>query len=197
MAVFHYQGHGSYRITTDKGIVIYVDPFAGKGNEVPGDILLVTHEHSDHNQVNLVNLKDGGVLIRERDVLRNGKYLTLEYFGVKITGTPAMNENHDPKICVGYVLEFDNKKIYCAGDTSTTEFMKNILPKYKLDLAVLPCDGVFNMGPEEATKCAEMIKAKISVPVHTKPGFLYGDEIAARFTPSSKALVHPGEEIEF
>ena len=31
MAKLLYQGHGSYRITTGEGKVIYVDPFAGEG----------------------------------------------------------------------------------------------------------------------------------------------------------------------
>ena len=26
-----YQGHGSYRIVSDEGVVIYVDPYAGEG----------------------------------------------------------------------------------------------------------------------------------------------------------------------
>ena len=51
MAKMLYQGHGSYRFTLDDGAVVYVDPFAGTGYDVPADLILVTHEHFDHNQV--------------------------------------------------------------------------------------------------------------------------------------------------
>ena len=48
MAKLLYQGHGSYRITADDGRVLYVDPYAGEGYDKPADIVLITHEHSDH-----------------------------------------------------------------------------------------------------------------------------------------------------
>ena len=35
-----YQGHGSLRITTGEGRVIYIDPYAGEGYDVPGRIIL-------------------------------------------------------------------------------------------------------------------------------------------------------------
>ena len=44
-----YQGHGSYRLTADDGRTIYVDPYAGGGYDLPADIILITHQHSDHN----------------------------------------------------------------------------------------------------------------------------------------------------
>lgn len=53
MAKLLFQGHGSYRITTNDGVVIYVDPFLGSGYDKEADIILVTHEHNDHNHVEL------------------------------------------------------------------------------------------------------------------------------------------------
>lgn len=42
MAKLLYQGHGSLRLITDSGKVIYIDPFAGEGYDVPADLILVT-----------------------------------------------------------------------------------------------------------------------------------------------------------
>ena len=49
MATLFYQGHGSFRLETAQGKVIYVDPFAGEGYDKPADLILVTHDHYDHN----------------------------------------------------------------------------------------------------------------------------------------------------
>ena len=40
-----YQGHGSLRIVAAKGKVIYIDPYAGKGYDLPADLILVSHGH--------------------------------------------------------------------------------------------------------------------------------------------------------
>ena len=44
MAKLLYQGHGSLRIVTDEEIVIYIDPYAGEGYDLPADLILVTHQ---------------------------------------------------------------------------------------------------------------------------------------------------------
>jgi L-ascorbate metabolism protein UlaG (beta-lactamase superfamily) len=38
MSEFLFQGHSSFRITTNRSTVIYVDPFAGEGYEQPADL---------------------------------------------------------------------------------------------------------------------------------------------------------------
>lgn len=74
------------------------------------------------------------------------------------------NSLHDVRECAGYVLTFTNgKPIYVTGDTSTTEQMP-LLAEKEIDYAFFCCDGVFNMGLEEAAQCAEMVKAKHNIP---------------------------------
>ena len=59
MAKLLYQGHGSLRAVTDGGVVLYVDPFAGEGYDLPADVILVSHQHGDHNQLQLPAKKPG------------------------------------------------------------------------------------------------------------------------------------------
>ncbi len=191
-----YQGHGSYRITSDEGIVIYVDPDAGKGYDTPADIILVTHQHSDHNQTQMVTKKDDCTIIENMNALKDGKYNSFIVKGVQIEAVPAYNKNHNPKECVGYVITVDDVKIYGAGDTSTTQEMETLLPKYHLDYALLPIDGIYNMDANEAALCAEMIKAKHNIPIHMKPGELFDINMAEKFNVKNPLIIKPTEEIE-
>ena len=104
MAEILYQGHGSFRLTTSGGAVIYVDPFAGDGYDRPADLVLVSHEHHDHNEVGLVTLKEGGRILRAGDFLKDGVYQEFCEQGVKIRGTEAYNKNHPKDQCVGFLV---------------------------------------------------------------------------------------------
>jgi len=194
MATLYYQGHGSYRITTNAGTVVYIDPFAGKGYDQKADLVLVTHEHYDHNKVELVEMKPDGKIIREKDMLIGGVYRHAVVKDVTITAVPAYNAHHDKKECVGYLLETDGIKLYAAGDTSKTDYMKE-LGKEHLDWAILPIDGIYNMGPLEASSCAKLIGAKHTIPVHMKPGKLFDEATARSFTTDGRVIMHPDEEI--
>lgn len=196
MAKLLYQGHGSFRIITDNEIVIYVDPFVGEGYNIPADIILVTHEHPDHNKVELITQKENCRILRAETMLRNEEYKHVQIGKIDIEAVPAYNQNHDRNKCVGYVMQVDNVKIYAAGDTSTTEYMKTDLSKKVLDYALLPIDGFYNMDAKEAERCAEIIGAKHTIPIHTKAGELFNIHEAENFMPSNRLIIKPGEEIE-
>jgi len=202
MAKLYYQGHGSYRITTNDGTVIYLDPFAGDGYEVPADLILVTHEHGDHNQVDKPAKKPNCVIWRAADFLANGEYRKKAFGSVTVQAVEACNKNHPRAQCVGFVLSFDGIKLYASGDTDETEMMRTVLPAMQLDYAILPIDGYYNMGPEAAAKCARLIGAKHAIPVHSSPTgvadpwLLWDEEAAKRFDAPNRLLVRDGEEIE-
>ena len=51
-----YLGHASLCIETSEGKIIYIDPYAGDDAdyERPADLILVTHDHYDHNEISKV-----------------------------------------------------------------------------------------------------------------------------------------------
>lgn len=189
-----YQGHASFRITAADGTVIFVDPYAGEGYDLPADIVLITHQHQDHNKLDLVKRKPGCRVITNVGALEGGVYNSFNVNGVEIEAVEAGNQNHDPAECVGYIITVDGIKIYAAGDTSKTEAMGGFAAR-KLDYALLPCDGIFNMDAAEAAECAELIGARHNIPIHMKPGELFDRAIAEAFTAPNRLILEAGEEI--
>jgi L-ascorbate metabolism protein UlaG (beta-lactamase superfamily) len=196
MAKLWYPGHGSFRVTTSEGKVIYVDPYAGKGYDLPADLILVTHQHGDHNQLGLISARNPGCeLITEKEALKDGVHRSFDLGYVKIEAVEAGNKNHNPAESVGYILTFsDGIQLYASGDTSKTEQMKTFAAR-KLDYAFFCCDGIYNMGVAEASDCAELVAAKHSVPYHMAPGSLFDRAVAEKFEAAGRLIVAAGEEL--
>lgn len=190
-----YQGHGSVRIEAADGMVIYVDPYAGEGYDKKADLILITHEHRDHNNIDLIKEKADAVILRSKDMLIKGIYQIKKIGNIKIEAVPAYNKNHKKEECVGYILTINGKTIYLSGDTSTTDAMPGFKER-KLDYAFLCMDGKYNMGPEEATECAKMIGAKHTVPYHMTPGKLFDEETAKKLKVDSILIVPAGSKID-
>lgn len=195
MGKLFYHGHGSYRIISEQGTVIYVDPFAGTGYDLPADIVLITHEHPDHNNLTLLHPKESCVVIRPETILINGVYGNETINDVTIQAVPAYNSGHDKNKCVGYLITLDGLKIYASGDTSTTDYMKDTLSNEAIDYALLPIDGFYNMGPDEASACAAVIGAVHTIPIHMKPGALFDRKMAEAFVAEGRLILEPNQEI--
>ena len=199
-ATLLYQGHGSVRIVTGEGKVIYIDPFMGDGYDLPADLVLMTHGHYDHTQENMITSKNEGcTVIKWSDALKDGEYQNYDLGFVSVETVEAgYNSNHDASECVGFILTFsDGVKAYFSGDTSTTPSMSGFAEK-KIDYAFLCCDGVYNMDAAEASECAKIIGAKHTIPYHMEPakdksGF--DMSVAESFDEPGKIILKPGEEL--
>ena len=194
MASLLFQGHASFKLTLADGKTVYIDPYAGEGYDDPADLILVTHEHMDHNKVDMMPHADDCVVFRSSDAIKDGEYQTLDIYGLHIEPVQAYNKNHDVTKCVGYLVTVNGKVLYFAGDTSKTDQMAE-LPEKNIDYAFLPMDGHYNMDIPEAIECAELIKAKHTVPIHMSPGELFNEERAAQFVTPSALVIRAGESI--
>ena len=194
MAKLLYQGHGSFRLTGSDGLVLYIDPFAGSGYDLPADIILVSHQHDDHNQVKLITQKPGCTVISNVEALAGGKHNKFSLHGVEIEAVECNNKNHPPDQCVGFIITMEGVKLYFSSDTSKTAQMASFAAR-KLDYAFLCCDGFYNMGLEEASECAKLIGARHNVPVHMKPGQLFDRALAEQFKGPNRLIIEAGEEI--
>ena len=192
-----YQGHGSLRIVTGEGKVIYVDPYAGEGYDLPADLILVTHGHQDHTAVDLIkNRADGCRTITWKEALVNGEYKTFDLGFATVEAVQAgNNRNHHITECVGWVITLSGgMTVYATGDTSTTEQMAELAGR-NIDYAFFVCDGIYNMDLDEAASCAKLVNAKHSIPYHMAPGKLFDRERAEKFDVPNRLIIPAGEEI--
>ncbi|MBP5426944.1 MAG: MBL fold metallo-hydrolase [Clostridiales bacterium] len=195
-----YQGRASIRIVTRKERVIYVDPFAGDGYDLPADLILVTHEHFDHNAIDSIPSRNSGCrVIRSKDAISGNGYNKFDLGFAKIKPVPAgNNRNHSVKECVGYIIILESGvSIYVSGDTSTTSYMDDI-SKMDIDYAFYCCDGVYNMDIEEAIKVAQKVGAKHSIPYHITGEITdeFDMDRAKKFRVKGSLILEYGQEIE-
>lgn len=195
-----YLGQASMRITTPEDKVIYIDPYAPGDYSAPADLILVTHDHYDHNNVDMVSERNEDCqIITQNEALKDGTHQTFDLGYATVEAVEAGNNpNHSITECVGYVITLsDGCRIYVSGDTSKTEQMAK-MSDMNIDFAFLCCDGIYNMDLLEAAECAALINAKVIVPYHTtaQNGVYFSYEQAEAFPVENKMILEPGDEIE-
>lgn len=183
------------KIKTSDGKVIYIDPYVVTDYTDSADIVLITHEHYDHNDLTRVRQKTSCQVIRSANALQGGVYQSFTIGNIKVTAVPAYNGYHSKSQCVGYVVEFNGIKLYHAGDTGKITEMADLTAQ-NITYALLPMDGVYTMTPEQATQAAAIIQAKHDIPIHTSPASdPYNEAIVTRFTSPNKMVIRPDSTI--
>ena len=186
-------GHGTLMFSF-QGQFIYVDPYTkiADFSKLPtADIILLTHEHADHLDIEAIDLikKENTLIIQTEEclektgmgmVMKNGDKENLE--DITIEAVPAYNIEHKrengqpfhPKGAGnGYILTFAGLRVYVAGDTEDIPEMADIKD---IDIAFLPMNLPFTMTPEMVAEAAKMIKPKILYPYH------FGDSDTSQIT---------------
>ena len=130
--------------------------------KMEADILLVTHQHSDHNNVKAVSKNP--FLIEGP-----GEYEIKEVF---IQGIPAFHDNVSGKergTNTIYIIEAEGLRICHLGDFGQKELTLEQLEKIGgVDILMLPVGGIYTISAKEAPKIMAQIEPKITIPMHYK-----------------------------
>ena len=187
-------GHAAVKIKSKAGKVVYIDAAYSVGDySEPADIILQTHGHDDHKPLDTVQKKDKCVMITQTESLKDSKYQKFDFDDIKIEAVPAGgNGNHQVGSGVGYIITVDGVTVYHAGDTSMIDEMKQLTDR-KIDYAMYPIDGIYNMNAKEATKVANLVGANHNIPIHDFNNFNQHKE--DKFTPEGRLILAKGETI--
>ena len=195
-----YFGRATVRITASDGFVVYLDPFAPGDHAAKANLVLVTHGHDDHNAVHSIPLDKDCVLVAPAGALKAKGYRSVKEGDVFQVGpvavkvVPAYNRNHKRQESVGYLVTVDGVTLYHAGDTSFIPEMA-ALAASRIDYALFPTDGYWNMGGEEARRCADAVKATHALAIHSSPNGLYDAGNAAKLAGPDVLPLAPGQAI--
>lgn len=170
-------GHGTLMLNY-AGKIIYVDPvsmYADYTTLPKADLILVTHEHGDHLDMNaiqavskpsteIINNTSAAAILVNGAVMKNGE--TKSVLGFKVEAVPAYNFDksfHPKGVGNGYVLTFGDTRVYVAGDTENVPEIKALK---NIDVAFLPMNQPFTMTPEQVADVARAVRPRILYPYH-------------------------------
>lgn len=182
-----YRAHffqSGFRINYKK-IVIYIDPVMVE-KPVKADYIFITHPHVDHFSINDINkiYKENTLIVGPTDLekkLKNYRFQSIKPnkkidFGTFICETiPAYNYKHktldialhkQKKNYLGYVLTFQDIKVYHAGDT---DYIPDMDKLKHITIALIPIgEKRTAMNPHQAAKATNSFKPTYVIPMHYK-----------------------------
>jgi L-ascorbate metabolism protein UlaG (beta-lactamase superfamily) len=184
-------GQSAFLLSAERRVLI--DPFgdvsglASRGlrfdypviEPVAVDLVLVTHEHADHNGVGAV---DGDPVIRRGAGTHESPVGTV--VGIASEHDDAAGTQRGPNTL--YVLDFGGMRIAHLGDLGQAALRDaQLVALGTVDLLMVPVGAGPTIGPDEAMAIVEAVGARLVVPMHYRTeriGFLEPlDATLARF----------------
>jgi L-ascorbate metabolism protein UlaG (beta-lactamase superfamily) len=203
--VIHKGYHASFAMSWSN-MMIYVDP-TNRFLELPrADLILLTHDHLDHYNTNVLMAVRGanGVLVAPNQIytkpnfasltpyttmMTNGQTTTI--LGIGIEAVPMYNTGTSPPhvrgVGNGYVLTIGGKRIYISGDTVD---VPEVLALRNIDVAFLAMNQPYTMTVAQAVNLVRNVVPKIVYPEHYK-----GNPITDLGSFKTQVMTNPRVEV--
>jgi len=163
-------GHAAFKITTDNGVRIIIDPYKsgafggalsyGKITD-EADIVLTSHDHDDHNYT-------GDITGKFIQIKKPGSHNVKD---IKIKAIPTYHDSSKGKERgdnLVFVIEADGLNLAHMGDLGHELEKGTINQIGKVDVLLLPVGGFYTIDANEAAKVMNDIKPAVIIPMHFK-----------------------------
>lgn len=161
-----WHGHACVEIQDSKGFRIVFDPHDGvslgiKKPTVKADLILISHDHFDHNAAHVVAKEDSQTLkmFHGEKTIKDVTVKGLLSYHDKTRGSQR-------GLNTIYVINVESKKIAHLGDLGDLPG-EDILGELRgLDLLITPVGGRYTLEPEESWKLVELVNPLNILPIH-------------------------------
>jgi L-ascorbate metabolism protein UlaG (beta-lactamase superfamily) len=185
-----YLGHSAFHIS-GAGADVLVDPFltgnpkaAATADEVPADVILLTHGHGDHLGDTVAIAKRTGATVVaivelaaeiRGDGVENvldpnyGGTVKFDWGWVKLVPAwhTAVSPSGTPHMPAGLLIHYDGHLIYHLGDTALFGDLKLIAGRGdRVELALVPIGGHYTMDRYDAVTAVELVNPFQTIPIH-------------------------------
>lgn len=197
--IIQWLGRSCFKIQTKNSndeSTIVIDPFADntsglKMPRIQADILLMTHNHSDHNNAEAVR---GEPFV----IINPGEY---EYHGVFVYGLPAFHDDKQGQergLTNIYKIITEEMSIVHLGDLGQTLNDEQLERLGNVDILMIPVGGKYTINSEKANEVISQLEPRFVIPMHyrmedEKAG---ADEVADTLDKFLKSSGLPSEKME-
>lgn len=159
----HWYGHSAFQLTSQQGTVILIDPY-GKflGYRMPkikADIVAVTHDHKDHNQIQVAE--------GPYELINQPGHFNVR--GVEIQGVPTYHDNVEGAKRgknIIFVFTVDGLRICHAGDLGHTLNVQQLEQIGRVDLLMVPVGGGATLDGAGAAAVFKQLQPAVAIPMH-------------------------------
>lgn len=175
-----------------KNATIITDPYQPAiGLTLPrltGDIVTVSHQHKDHNNVGAVS---GNPFI----VTTAGEY---EIKSVFIQGIPSWHDEKDGNergANTIFLFNLEEMKLAHLGDLGTVLSDKQLEKLEGVDVLLVPVGGVYTIDAKKAAEVINQVEPRVVIPMHYQiSGLAYKLQPVSRFCDEMGVKVNGAEE---
>jgi L-ascorbate metabolism protein UlaG (beta-lactamase superfamily) len=173
--VLRWHGQSFFELETSKGTRIVFDPHAIEEYgriEVKADLILISHLHNDHTQVQVVSNRDKAKTIFGVKAGRRAEWNLIDeqFRDVHVSTVGTYHDNSQGmergKNAV-FIVEADGLRLVFLGDLGHRLTANQIKQIGKVDVLLIPVGGVYTLNGSEAKDVVAQLKPrKYIVPMH-------------------------------